>query len=436
MKNKIANNPTSKRLCVETFLNRVHQGDCIEVMNRMPAASVDLIVTSPPYNLRNSTGGGMRNGSGGLWKNAALLDGYTTSSDDMPYPKYVAWQRKCLTAMMRLLKPEGAIFYNHKGRVQDGLLQDPREIIEGLPLRQTITWERAGGINFNPGYFLPTTESIYLICNKKFRLAKSKDPAHPKATCAVGDVWRFNQDVKNPHPAPFPVELAKRCIESTDAMVILDPFMGSGTTAIAAEMLGRDWIGIDISKHYCEMASERIKVARDRYISSVSGGAQYSLTSKISADECGLTDCNPLGCRTLAELETIIETGKLAYIAVGSALREIRNRKLYKATHSTFEDYCLERWGFTRSTAYRNIRAANVARVLQNAGEDAPPSPSILMAAPRSPQRRVTGCTPPSLAADVRKQSVCRSRRSLRRRAATDRSSADDGSQPHPCSLI
>jgi modification methylase len=52
------------------WLNKIHHGDSIEIMNQMPEESVDLIVTSPPYNLRNSTGGGMRNGNGGLWENA------------------------------------------------------------------------------------------------------------------------------------------------------------------------------------------------------------------------------------------------------------------------------------------------------------------------------------------------------------------------------
>jgi modification methylase len=240
----------------EKWLNKIHQGDCIEVMNQMPANSIDLIVTSPPYNLRNSTGGGMRNGSGGLWKNAALLKGYAGNyGDDMPHPQYVAWQRACLTAMMRVLKNDGAIFYNHKWRVQNGLLQDRHEIVEGFPVRQIIIWQRAGGINFNLSYFLPTYEVIYLICNKKFRLAKSEDPI---TTCGVGDIWKMNQDIGNKHPAPFPVELPKRCIESTDAKIVLDPFMGSGTTAIAAEMLGRNWIGIEISKHYCDVANQRI----------------------------------------------------------------------------------------------------------------------------------------------------------------------------------
>lgn len=239
---------------MEGWLNQIHCGDCITIMNQMPVSSIDLIVTSPPYNLRNSTGNGLKNGSGGKWENAALLKGYTDSNDAMPHEEYVAWQRKCLTAMMRLLPENGAIFYNHKWRVQSGLLQDRSDIVKGFPVRQIIIWQRAGGFNFNPGYFVPTYEVIYLICKPDFKLA-------PKAN-GIGDVWEIPQESNNPHPAPFPVELAQRCIESTTARVICDPFLGSGSTAIAAEALNRDWIGIDISKEYCKLANERIQAAR------------------------------------------------------------------------------------------------------------------------------------------------------------------------------
>jgi site-specific DNA-methyltransferase (adenine-specific) len=242
------------RRLMEYWLNKVHCGDCEELMSKIPAGSVDLVVTSPPYNLRNSTGGGLRNGSGGKWESAALLNGYAESDDAMPHEEYVAWQRRCLTAMMRLLPQNGAIFYNHKWRVQAGLLQDRSDIVSGFPVRQIIIWQREGGINFNPGYFLPTYEVIYLICKPEFKLA-------PKAN-AVGDVWRIPQEANNPHPAPFPVELAQRCIESTTAKVTLDPFLGSGSTAIAAEACRREWIGIEVSKDYCKLANERIQAAR------------------------------------------------------------------------------------------------------------------------------------------------------------------------------
>jgi modification methylase len=162
----------------------------------------------------------------------------------------VKWQNTCLKEMFRRIKNDGAIFYNHKRRVQNGLLQDRDDILKGLPVRQIIIWKRAGGINFNPGYFLPTHEIIYLIPKPKFKLV-------PKAN-AYGDVWEFVQEMKNPHPAPFPFALVDRIISSTYAKIILDPFMGSGTTAIAALGNGRNYVGIELSQEYCNMAEDRI----------------------------------------------------------------------------------------------------------------------------------------------------------------------------------
>lgn len=234
----------------DDFINRNICGDAVEVMRQIPSSSVDLVVTSPPYNLKNSTGNGMKDGRGGKWANAALQRGYSHYDDNMPHELYVKWQRQCLKQMLRVVREDGAVFYNHKWRVQGGLLQDRQDIVRGFPVRQIIIWRRSGGLNFNSGYFLPTYEVIYLIAKPKFRLA-------PKAN-ANGDVWEFPQEMKNPHPAPFPVDLINRIISSTSAKLILDPFMGSGTTAVAAKALGRDFVGIDISPEYCKMADERL----------------------------------------------------------------------------------------------------------------------------------------------------------------------------------
>ncbi len=250
METQASSTTQAPRCEIQHWLGKVHHGDCVDLMNQMPAGSVDVIVTSPPYNIKNSTGNGLKNGSGGKWPQAALLEGYANHNDALPHKDYVKWQRSCLKAMMRVLSETGAIFYNHKWRVQGGLLQDRADIVDGFPVRQIIIWQRKGGINFNPGYFLPTYEVIYLIAKPDFRLA-------PKAN-AQGDVWQIPQESNNPHPVPFPVELAQRCVNSTLGQVVLDPFIGSGTTAIAAEMSRRDWIGIDISEEYCRMAHDRI----------------------------------------------------------------------------------------------------------------------------------------------------------------------------------
>jgi len=233
------------------YLNKIINGDSLEVMKTIPNGAADIIVTSPPYNIRNSSGGGFRGTSKSYkWKNAALKDGYSDHSDDMPHDEYVAWQRECLSEMFRIIPDDGAIFYNHKWRVQNGLMQDRSDIVEGFPLRQIIIWQRAGGINFNDGYYLPTYEVIYLICKPDFVLA-------PKGNLHT-DVWRIVQDSDNEHPAPFPIEVPERIINSTNARTILDPFMGSGTTAVAAVRSSRDFIGIEISSKYCSLAEERI----------------------------------------------------------------------------------------------------------------------------------------------------------------------------------
>jgi modification methylase len=238
------------------FINRIICGDAIKIMKQIPDNALDLIVTSPPYNLKNSTGNGMKDGRGGKWANAKLVNGYSHHNDNMPHEKYVTWQRDCLTEMMRIIPEDGAIFYNHKWRVQGGLLQDRQDIVSGFPVRQIIIWKRKGGINFNPGYFLPTYEVIYLIAKPEFKLAEKAN--------AYGDVWEFDQEMKNPHPAPFPVSLVERIISSTKAKIVLDPFMGSGTTALAAKKLGKIFIGIEISPEYCNLASSRIE--NDKFI--------------------------------------------------------------------------------------------------------------------------------------------------------------------------
>ncbi len=239
-----------KKERINEYKNSIILGDSLDVMKRFPSGSIDLIVTSPPYNLKNSTGNGMKDGRGGKWENASLINGYQEHNDNMPYDEYCKWQRKCLRQMMRLIPEDGAIFYNHKWRVQKGLLQDRSEIIKGFPVRQIIIWKRKGGINFNSGYFLPTYEVIYVIAKPAFKLAKGANK--------LGDVWEIMQEMNNPHPAPFPVELIDRIISSTNANLVLDPFAGSGTTGVSAINNNRDYILIDNSEQYCELAKNRI----------------------------------------------------------------------------------------------------------------------------------------------------------------------------------
>lgn len=235
---------------LETYLNKITCGDCLDVMGKLPDESVDLVITSPPYNLKNSSGNGLKGHYDDLWKSAKLRDGYDGYDDNMPHELYVDWQRQCLSQMYRLLKPTGAIYYVHKWRVQDGIWQDRADIVSGFPLRQVIIWSRGSGMNFNEGYYLPTYEVIYLITKPDFKL----NPGGNKA----GDVWRILPDKGNEHPAPFPPQLVERILDTAPGQVVLDPFSGSGTTAYVCKKLGRDFVAIDQSSAYCALAENRI----------------------------------------------------------------------------------------------------------------------------------------------------------------------------------
>lgn len=245
----------------------IYHGDCMEIMPQLAAGSVDLVFTSPPYNLGTTTGGGFPNkrmghyaadaafgkkrGGMGKWASAALAHGYGVHEDAMPHDEYVAWQKRILTECWRLIGDAGAIYYNHKPRVLAGICVTPLDYNPGLPVRQVVIWARSGGINFSPAFYLPMHEWIVVIAKPDFRLKS-------KGASGVGDVWSITQEMNNDHPAPFPISLPLRALETVEPRSVLDPFMGSGTTLRAAKDLGIPAIGIEIEERYCEMAVERL----------------------------------------------------------------------------------------------------------------------------------------------------------------------------------
>ncbi|HYF46014.1 MAG TPA: site-specific DNA-methyltransferase, partial [Acidimicrobiales bacterium] len=230
-----------------------YHGDCLEVMAALEPG-FDLVFTSPPYNLGESSGGdfkGIKRDAKSKWDGGRLADGYGAHSDRMPYPEYVEWQKRVLGACWRLLSPAGAVFYNHKPRVQDGIVRLPLDLNPGLPVRQIVIWARAGGINFSPAFYLPTHEWIVVFAKAGWALKS-------KGASGVGDVWEITQEQGNPHPAPFPVQLPGRALETTGARSVLDPFCGSGTTLLAAKLAGVRGVGIELEERFCEMAARRL----------------------------------------------------------------------------------------------------------------------------------------------------------------------------------
>lgn len=240
----------------------IYHGDCREVLPIL-APGFDLVFTSPPYNLGVTTGGGFptghysadapmgKRGGKGKWPNAAIANGYGVHGDAMPPAEYEAWQRETLAYCWQLLSDDGAIFYNHKPRVQGGELWTPLSLNPGLPVRQIIIWARSGGINFSPSFYVPTHEWIIVFAKAGFRLKS-------KGASGVGDVWVVPQEANPDHPAPFPSALPLRALETTTTTHVLDPFCGSGTTLEAAKLLQRKATGIEINERYCEIAARRL----------------------------------------------------------------------------------------------------------------------------------------------------------------------------------
>ena len=226
----------------------IYHGDCREILPTLP--KFDLFVTSPPYNLGSRYASMTAGSLQGKWNRRVTYKSWT---DNMPENEYVEWQREVVGLMWSQITVDGAIFYNHRPRIQGGECWSHMNLIpDSVMLRQIIIWARPKGHNFNDGYFVPSFEWIFLLAKKDFLLAKQ--------ACGLGDVWYMNPsgDEDGDHPAPFPESLPTRAIGATIAQTVCDPFMGSGTTLVAAKNLGRKAIGIEIEESYCEIAAKRL----------------------------------------------------------------------------------------------------------------------------------------------------------------------------------
>jgi site-specific DNA-methyltransferase (adenine-specific) len=224
--------------------------------------SIDLIVTSPPYNVGAH---------------------YGDYRDSLPYTKYLEFTEKWLRKAYELLKPDGRMCINipidtSRGRVDDGFQSTYADIAAiakrvGLKYSTTIIWSEgniskrtAWGTFASPKepFIITPVEAIVVLYKKSWRrLSDGASDITPREfkEWALG-LWAFPGE--NPrrvgHPAPFPLELPRRCIKLFTYIgdIVLDPFVGSGTTLIAARLLKRRAVGIDISRKYCEVARERL----------------------------------------------------------------------------------------------------------------------------------------------------------------------------------
>ena len=240
-----------------------YHGDCLEVMKALPSESIDLIVTSPPYNLGATVPNWRPKGE----KREPGYDGY---DDKMSEEDYRIWQHKCLREMWRLLSPRGAIFYNHKPRIQQAILDTRLGLIPSeIPLHQNIVWFTRSAFHPSLHHFSSAHQLLMVLSKPEYRLCST-------GASGLGDVWDIAIERNNFHPYPFPISLPQRIIEtSLHNSTILDPFGGSGSTALAAKLCGKSCISIDQSAEYVRKARERFGPDVDWQEGQVNGFAHW-----------------------------------------------------------------------------------------------------------------------------------------------------------------
>lgn len=261
-------------LVMKTQVHRqtLELGNCTSVMRRMAEASVDVIVTSPPYNLNLS---------------------YNVYDDSLGESDYVNWLCQVARDIKRLMKPDASFFLNIAGSNSRPYL--PFEVIvrlrqQGFFLQNHITWIKSIGIETESrGHFKPVGGKRFMHHNHEhiFHLTLNNNveldrlsigmPFQDKSNIARrghdrdlrcrGNTWFIpystvkSKAQKFNHPGTFPVELPLWCIylHGSHCETVLDPFVGTGTTLVAAELAGVQGIGIDLDPTYIATAQSRLE---------------------------------------------------------------------------------------------------------------------------------------------------------------------------------
>lgn len=238
--------------------------DDIQIINadflnvNIPDDSIDLIVTSPPYNV------GIQ---------------YNSHDDTISYDEYLRWTEKWLRKAFQLIKPDGRMCLNvpldkNKGG-QQSVYADITAIAKkvGWKYHSTIIWNEGNisrrtawgsWLSASAPYVIAPVETIIILYKETWKKKKKgkSDITKEEFIEWTNGLWTFSGESKKKigHPAPFPIELPKRCIKlfSYVGDTVLDPFLGSGSTVIAAYKLNRQAIGVEIDEKYFKLAIERV----------------------------------------------------------------------------------------------------------------------------------------------------------------------------------
>lgn len=252
-------------------MNKIFNHTC-ETMGEIPDKTVSLMVTSPPYNINIHYGY--------KWENGKQVESKGLKySDDLEESDYRNMLKKVINETKRVLKDDGQIWFNIKNRYDKGVIIPPfwiMDLFEGFFLKNIIIWNFDWGGATNKR-FCSRYEYVFFFTKNKdiytFNLEDVKIPAlnyrpdrYKSQLKNPTDVWKIsmvsgNSPERTTHPAQYPEELIERIIKvgTNYGDLVLDPFMGSGTTAVVAKKLGRQYVGYELEPEYIKIAEKRLK---------------------------------------------------------------------------------------------------------------------------------------------------------------------------------
>lgn len=230
--------------------NKIICGDCLEILKSLEKETIDCVVTSPPYNL----GGDFHICNKGKRK---TYGAYNTYSDNLPEEEYQKNQVEVLNELYRITKESAFCFYVHKERIKNGDIISPIEWIRKTKWKifQTVVLDMKSTANVDKRRFFPTHEYIYVLCKNQSCKLKNEHK--------LTSVWNVKKTPRriSGHPATFDYNIPYECIlaATNEGDIVLDCYMGTGTTAAAAMMTGRKYLGIEIDSSYCNKAEKELE---------------------------------------------------------------------------------------------------------------------------------------------------------------------------------
>lgn len=251
----------------QSLINKVVQGDCLEVMRKIPDNSVDVTFADPPFNLKKK---------------------YNSYYDKHQVDEYLYWCKEWLNEMVRVTKSTSSIFVHN---IPKWLIYFGSYLNEVAIFRHWIAWDAMGsplGKTLLPNhygilYYVKSEEFKFYdirmwhkrcrVCHYILQDYGGKKSQMHQLGPLVSDVWTDIHRIRHKkrrdeHPCQLPIHLLERLLlmSSDEGDIVLDPFIGTGTTAIAAKRLGRKFIGIDIDPKYVAITNRKLELEQPTMI--------------------------------------------------------------------------------------------------------------------------------------------------------------------------